>query len=207
MAVLWIILDTAPVIVAEKGPGEEHVIGETYCVRRAGAYNAVVRLRENYPSAEAVEKRGKIGMGGGKKMPRIGRHTLNMKVAELMAERSTCTRAKVGCVISVSGRIISTGYAGAPSGVPHCIDVGCEIGSDGGCSTTLHAEAGAIAFAARKGVVLEGSTLYVTLSPCRSCAKLILTAGIKEVFYRKEYRDTSGIELLKKAGVKTEWLI
>lgn len=140
-------------------------------------------------------------------MKRVGRHTLNMMIAQLISQRSTCNRAQVGCVITQEGRIVSTGYGGAPSGLPHCMDVGCKIGPDGGCIRTSHAEAGAIAFAARKGVALEGATLYVTLSPCLSCAKLIINAGISRVYYLEPYRDLSGIELLEKAGVSVSQLV
>lgn len=134
-------------------------------------------------------------------MKRIGRHTLNMAIAKLISQRGTCQRGRVGCVITQDGRIVSTGYVGAPAGMPHCLDEGCEIGANLGCSTTSHAEAGAIAFAARRGVVLEGSTLYTTLSPCETCAKLIINAGVKNVYYHDEYRDTKGLELLILAGL------
>ena len=133
---------------------------------------------------------------------RIGRDELNMRIAQLMAMRGTCQRGSVGCVITQDGRVVSTGYVGAPAGMPHCPDEGCDMGPNGGCRTTSHAEAGAIAFAARKGVILEGSTLYVTLSPCETCAKLIINAGIREVYYKEPYRDTSGLELLIVAGLK-----
>lgn len=138
---------------------------------------------------------------------RLSRDAVNLAIAQLMSQRGTCSRARVGCVIARNGRIISTGYAGAPSGVPHCIDVGCLLGPDGGCIRTSHAEAGAIAFAARHGLALEGASLYVTLSPCLTCAKLIINAGITHVFYLDCYRDGSGLELLQKAGVKITHLL
>ena len=133
---------------------------------------------------------------------RIGRDELNMRIAQLIAMRGTCQRGMVGCVITQDGRVVSTGYVGAPSGLPHCKDTGCEIGANGGCSTTSHAEAGAIAFAARKGVSLEGATLYVTMSPCDTCAKLIINAGIRCIIYKDGYRDTAGLELLVMAGLE-----
>lgn len=136
---------------------------------------------------------------------RIGRDALNMAIAHLMADRSTCIRAKVGCVIALDGRIVSTGYAGSPSGIPHCLDVGCTLGPDGGCITTVHAEAGAISFAAKKGVALDGATIYVTHSPCLNCAKLILNSGIKRVVYQIKYRDGSGLELLIQGGIEVVW--
>lgn len=140
-------------------------------------------------------------------MNRITRTELNMRIAHLIAERSTCTRKKVGCVITTwEGAIITTGYVGSPSGLPHCLDVGCIIGPNGGCIRTVHAEQSAIAFAAKRGVALEDSILYVTLSPCVSCAMLIINSGIRKVVYAEEYRDTTGIETLKQAGIEVvQW--
>lgn len=132
---------------------------------------------------------------------RISRDSLNLAIAHMVSLRGTCERASVGCVICQEGRVVSTGYVGSPSKTPHCTDAGCIIGPDGGCIRTSHAEAGAIAFAARKGVALEGSTLYTTLSPCLSCAKLIVNSGISRVVYQQKYRDESGLALLKQAGV------
>ena len=130
------------------------------------------------------------------------RDRVNMEMAKLIAHRSTCNRAQVGCVITLDGRVVSTGYGGAPSGMDHCTEVGCLLGPDGGCIRTSHAEAGAIAFAARKGVALEGATLYTTLSPCLFCAKDIINSGVIEVIYNVAYRDPSGISLLRQAGIK-----
>lgn len=124
-----------------------------------------------------------------------------LAIAQLQALRSTCTRSKVGAVIAKDNRIISTGYNGAPSGLPHCTEVGCEIGPDGGCDRCSHAEAGAIAFAARMGIPLEGSSLYCTHLPCYDCAKLIINAGIKEVHCLELYRDLRGRDLLTQAGI------
>lgn len=144
---------------------------------------------------------------GEKDGKRIGRDEMNMMIALIVSKRSTCNRAKVGCVLTQDGRIISTGYGGSPSGLPHCINVGCLTGDDGGCIRTSHAEQGAIAFAARKGVSLEGSTMYVTMSPCLPCAKLIINAGIKRVVYLEKYRMTNGIELLEEVGISIQRLL
>ena len=116
--------------------------------------------------------------------------------------RSTCGRKMVGAIIAREGRIISSGYAGPPSGFPHC-DKACKVasGAMGGCQRTIHAEQNAIAYAARHGISAQNSTLYCTLSPCTSCAKLIINSGIIEVKYIEQYRDTSGIDLLKSAGI------
>jgi len=135
-------------------------------------------------------------------MRRISREELFMEIAGLVAMRSTCERAQVGAVVVKDKRIVATGYGGAPSGQPHCTEVGCEIGPGGGCIRTTHAEANIIAFAARNGLQLEGCDMYVTLSPCYTCAKLIINAGIRTVIYRDEYREDSGLKLLRKAGVK-----
>lgn len=139
-------------------------------------------------------------------MSRISRDDALMAIAEIMAKRGTCSRASVGAVIAIEGRIIATGYVGSPPGQPHCIDpsVGCEQGTDGGCIRTVHAEANSIAFAAASGVATRGATIYTTHSPCRNCAKLILTAAIRRVVFSREYRDRSGLELLEAAGVETE---
>lgn len=136
---------------------------------------------------------------------RISRDSLFLNIAYLMSLRGTCTRNNVGCiVISPEGRIISTGYTGSPRGLPHCIDEGCIIGPDGGCIRTIHAEQGAISYAARYGTKLDNSTLYTTLSPCLNCAKSIISAGIIKVVYLVKYRDENGIKLLKGAGIIVE---
>lgn len=137
-------------------------------------------------------------------MERIGRNDLLMSIANLMSARSTCNRLHVGALIAKDGRIISSGYAGAPSGLPHCDPAVCN--ADNPCDRTVHAEAGAIAFAARKGLAVEGATLYCTHCPCLSCAKLIINAGIVEVYYQTPYRLTEGLDLLEQAGIiVTKW--
>lgn len=136
-------------------------------------------------------------------MKRISRERLFMDIARLVAQRSTCERAQVGAVVVKDKRIVATGYGGSPSGQPHCTEVGCEIGPDGGCIRTVHAEANIIAFAARHGLKLDGCEMYVTLAPCYTCAKLIINAGIHTVIFLEPYRNTSGLELLRKAGVST----
>jgi dCMP deaminase len=119
-----------------------------------------------------------------------------MELANVVAKRGTCTRGYVGAVIAIDGRVISTGYVGAPAGLPHCMDLGCDIGPDGGCQRTVHAEANAIAFAAKHGVPTKGSTLYTLVAPCLSCAKLIINAGITSVIYSRPYRDSGGLGML-----------
>ena len=125
-----------------------------------------------------------------------------MEMARAAAKRSTCSRRNVGAVIARDFRPISTGYNGAPSGMPHCNHRLDELAS-AGCQVVVHAEANAVAFAARYGVSTQGASLFVTLSPCETCAKLVINAGLGEVFYAETYRDQTGLDLLADAGVKT----
>lgn len=135
---------------------------------------------------------------------RIAADTLFMMIACLMAERGTCQRAQVGAVIAQDRRIISTGYVGSPPGAPHCLDVGCLIDdAGGGCTRTIHAEANAIAYAARSGLRVEGATLYSTHAPCRYCSQIALSSGIKRVVFNNEYRD-DGVGILAKGGARVE---
>ena len=131
---------------------------------------------------------------------RISQPLIHMFAALLWATRSTCQRLQVGAVLAKGGRTISTGYNGAPSGLPHCNENNCK--SQPQCKRTIHAEMNAILFAARYGISTEGTELYTTHSPCIDCAKAIINAGIKKVYYLKEYRSQEGIELLKLAGVR-----
>lgn len=127
---------------------------------------------------------------------RISRDELFMNITRLVGLRSTCLRAKVGALIVKEGRIISMGYNGPASGLLHCVDC-----SGAGCTLSLHAESNAVSYAARSGVSIEGATLYCSLSPCPTCAKIIIQSGIKEVVYGEAYRDTSGLELLSSLGI------
>lgn len=129
-----------------------------------------------------------------------------LEIAKVVAKRSTCDRARVGAVISKNKVILSTGYNGAPRGLPHCDDIGHEI-VDGHCVRTAHAEANAIAQAAKNGIPIEGATIYQTISPCYDCFKILVNAGIKEVvysnFYMSRYEASKAVlTLAKKAEVK-----
>lgn len=127
-----------------------------------------------------------------------------MGVAEVVRKRSSCLRGKVGVVIVRHRRIISTGYNGAPPGMPHCFELGCDVDEnnhDAGCQRSIHAEANAIAWAARDGISTSGAQLFTTHSPCLKCAQLILACGISEVFWRREYRLPQGMELLTERGI------
>ncbi len=137
-------------------------------------------------------------------MDRISRDQLIVDITSLVAERSTCTRAHVGAVLTREGRILSTGYVGAPSRIEHCNLETCS--PDQPCTRTVHAEANAIAWAARKGISTEGSTLYTTMSPCIECAKLIINAGIDKVIFMERYRDLNPLGLLVASGILIkEW--
>jgi dCMP deaminase len=129
-----------------------------------------------------------------------------MSVAELMAQRGTCSRATVGVVIARDGRPLATGYNGAPRGMAHCLHPPGEVSAERDveaptCRVAVHAEANAVAFAARYGITLDGATLYTTLSPCIPCAQLIVNAGIRTVYVRERYRDLGGVRLLNEANV------
>ena len=107
-----------------------------------------------------------------------------MDLAQSLALRSHCTRAQVGCVLTKDTRIISIGYNGPPSGTHNCDEDfkeagGCPKDSKGSCSLALHAEQNAILYASKNGAGIEGSTIYVTLSPCISCARIIFSMKIK----------------------------
>lgn len=122
------------------------------------------------------------------------------------SERGTCSRAKVGAVIVKDRSMISTGYNGAPAGLPHCIEVGCqeyEVKNPDGevdryCFRTIHAEINAIAQAAKNGVSILGSTMYSTHSPCIHCCKVILNTGIFRIVYKNPYRLESIQPLIKE---------
>jgi dCMP deaminase len=122
-----------------------------------------------------------------------------MGVAELIAQRGTCLRSKVGAILARDGRILSSGYVGAPTNMRHCSPGICR--PDTPCTRTIHAEANAIAWAARTGVETMGSTMYVTVSPCGECAKLLINAGIVQIYYGVEYRDAEPIKLLRHVGI------
>lgn len=130
---------------------------------------------------------------------RISRPDMLMGMAKLAAKRGTCLRRSVGAVIAREGRVLSLGYVGAPSGFAHCSPAECGPGKP--CTRTIHAEANAIAFAAKEGIRIEGAVMYTTASPCNDCAKLIINSGIGAVWYDEEYRDIEPIKMLRAAGI------
>ena len=121
-----------------------------------------------------------------------------LRIAKEWGLLSYCKRKKVGAIIVKDRMIISDGYNGTPSGFENC----CEDEEGVTRWDVLHAEANAILKVARSTQSCEGATLYITLSPCKECSKLIHQAGIKRVVYNNGYRDDSGIAFLKKASVK-----
>jgi dCMP deaminase len=123
-----------------------------------------------------------------------------LRIAKEWSKLSYCKRKQVGAIIVRDRMIISDGYNGTPSGFENC----CE--DDDGLTKwyVLHAEANAISKVARSTQSCEGATLYITLSPCKDCSKLIHQSGIKRVVYHEEYKDCSGIDFLRKAGVEVD---
>ncbi len=126
-----------------------------------------------------------------------------LEISKMVAKRSTCDRAFVGCVIvNKDHRIVSTGYNGSVSGNPHCIDVG-HVMRDGHCIATIHAEMNALLYCAKEGISVNNCTAYVTHFPCLNCTKSLIQAGIKRIVYIKDYRvDDYSIELLNKNNIE-----
>lgn len=132
-----------------------------------------------------------------------------MRIAFLVAERSTCLRRRVGAVVVKDRRILATGYNGAPSGIRHCEETGClreQLGIPSGqrheLCRGLHAEQNAIIQAALHGVSLKGAVMYITTQPCIICTKMLINAGIKEIVISEGYPDKLAREFLDEAGVK-----
>ncbi len=130
------------------------------------------------------------------------------KITEEVKTRSTCLRRQVGAVIVQNKRILATGYNGAPSGLKHCLEVGClreKLGIPSGerqeLCRGLHAEQNAIIQAAQHGVSIAGATIYTTNKPCVSCTKMIINAGIREIVYLEDYKDDLADELLREAEI------
>ena len=121
-----------------------------------------------------------------------------LKMARTWSELSHCVRKKVGAIIVKNDMIISDGYNGTPSGFDNC----CEDQNGDTHWYVLHAEANAILKVSKSTNNSKGATLYLTLSPCKDCSKLILQAGITRVVYENDYKDISGVEFLKNAGIE-----
>jgi dCMP deaminase len=143
-------------------------------------------------------------------MGRPSWHEYFMEITELVSSRATCLRRKVGAVITRDKRILTTGYNGPPDNIVHCDKRGgClrdKLGIPSGqrmeLSRAIHAEQNAIIQAAKMGISIQDSTLYVTTHPCFTCAKMLINAGVKEIIYKEGYPDEFAKEILKEAGVK-----
>ena len=117
------------------------------------------------------------------------RPTINEYFKKLMldvSERATCNKKKVGCIIAKDNRILTTGYNGSPSRMPHCEDVGCLLDDNSKCIRCIHAEQNAICQAAKYGININESDLYCTIMPCYTCAKLIVQCGIRNIYILKD---------------------
>ena len=137
-----------------------------------------------------------------------------MRIAEIVKERSTCIKQKVGAVLVKDKHIISTGYNGAPKGVTHCTKDTClrlnlKHGEKPYLCRGAHAEANAIAQAGYHGVSTKNSIIYCTHFPCMSCAKLLINAGVRKIYYRRDYEMDNKLkmDLLKEAGVEIEKVV
>ena len=163
-------------------------------------------------------------------MPRIPVDLIYMQMAYQIAKLSYAKRKRVGCIIVKDNQVVSTGY----NGTPHGFDNDCEEDqiryydnpdhamtlmdkgykcNDGCCSkevtkrVVLHAESNALAKVSKSTLSSDGADMYITMSPCFDCAKLIIQSGIKKVFYSENYRDTSGIDILEEAGIEVKEVI
>lgn len=134
-----------------------------------------------------------------------------MEIANTVAKRATCDRGRSGCVIARDKQILVTGYVGSPTGFPHCDEVGHQfkklIHEDGSitnhCVRTVHAEQNAICQAAKLGIAINGASLYCKMTPCRTCAMLIINCGIKRVVCEKKYHaGQESEEMFKLAGIE-----
>ncbi len=138
-----------------------------------------------------------------------------LEVMHALAKRATCDRGRTACVIVKNNQIIVSGYVGSPPGFPHCDDVGHMIKTvthnDGTqtthCMRTLHAEQNAICQAAKCGISIDGGTIYCKISPCRACAMLLISCGIKRVVSEYKYQTASeGEEMMRAAGIQIDYI-
>jgi len=141
--------------------------------------------------------------------------TYFMEIANTVSKRATCDRGRSGCVVVRDRQILVSGYVGSPVGLEHCDDIGHQmkktIHEDGSitnhCVRTVHAEQNAICQAAKRGIALEGATLYCRMTPCRVCAMLIINCGIKRIVCERKYHaGKESEEMLKIAGVSLEYV-
>lgn len=143
-------------------------------------------------------------------MHRISRDEYYMNIARDVSLRSTCIRHEIGAIVVNGDEIKSTGYNGNPRGMPHCDEIGCirdklniKSGEKMEVCTGVHAEMNALLQA---GMEAKGGTLYCTIVPCNTCAKMIINAGIKRVVYSEDYPEKMGLKLLQEAGIRVDRL-
>lgn len=132
-----------------------------------------------------------------------------MEIADLVKTRSTCMRRQVGAVIVRDNRILTTGYNGVPPKMRHCSEIGClrqELNIPSGerheLCRALHAEQNAVIQAAKYGISVEGSTIYITAQPCVICAKILIASGIKRIVFKGDYPDELSLEMLGESGIE-----
>lgn len=137
-----------------------------------------------------------------------------MEVADAISKRATCDRGRSGCVVAKERQILVTGYVGSPQGLPHCDEVGHQlkklIHEDGHttqhCVRTVHAEQNAVCQAAKRGISIDGATLYCRMTPCRTCAMLLINCGIRRVVCERRYHaGEESEELFGEAGIAIEY--
>lgn len=138
-----------------------------------------------------------------------------MEICRTVAKRATCDRGKSGCVIARDNQILVTGYVGSPAGLPHCDEAGHllrkVLHEDGTvsqhCVRTVHAEQNAICQAAKRGIAIDGGTVYCKMTPCRTCAMLLINCGIKRVVCEMHYHDEAdSLSMFAEAHIKIEHL-
>jgi dCMP deaminase len=161
-------------------------------------------------------------VNGGRKNQRPSWDDYFLELANAASSRATCDRGKSGCVIVRDKQVLATGYVGSPAGLPHCDDVGHlmkKVIQENGeisehCLRTVHAEQNAICQAAKRGISIEGATIYTRMTPCRTCAMLLINCGIQKVVCERKYQlaeeseqlfAEAGIELVYKYGGRQEY--
>lgn len=137
-----------------------------------------------------------------------------MEIASVVATRSTCMRRRVGALLVLNKRILSTGYNGAPSGLSHCLEVGClreqlkvPSGERHELCRGLHAEQNAIIQAAVHGVAIKGAILYCTHYPCAVCAKMMVNAGVSSLILAENYPDSLAKDFFAEAGIEVRFIV
>jgi dCMP deaminase len=150
-------------------------------------------------------------VNGGQKNRRPSWDDYFLELADAASRRATCDRGKSGCVIVRDKQVLTTGYVGSPAGLPHCDDVGHlmkKVIQENGeisehCLRTVHAEQNAICQAAKRGISIDGATIYQRMTPCRTCAMLLINCGIKKVVCERKYQLAEESEqLLAEAGIE-----